>query len=731
MTEPEPPPWQGGAQDDGDAPDPLLEYTVPLPPAPPGFVVPAPAPPADALRSLARAISAGRAETKRRYRERTTVHSDAWMLDAHKAKANVGDFKTDRERIDAELASRKAWHWGTRAALGLALVVTFFVLHAQSAVLALGGLFVVAGVYVARLAWLGHEGAGHPDDRTALPDVSADNAAPETVRLDVETFTAALNDAGFLKDGRAIEVRATRPMANGNGWSCWVTLPANLPATKVMEARHALATPLNTNDQCLILLPSKERNRDLFVWLCDHDPLAGPPVTSAITEVRQIDVWKGVPLGRSVRGEPILANVIGSHWLMAGDPRSGKSFLARLLVSFLAKDPHVQLILMDPDDAGLWSGFGAIGEYIGGSSPDAVRTMADRLHEIAYAEMERRAEVLRRYRAANPMQVTESKITRAVARDPKLKMPLVWIVIDECHVPIRDERVQDALQQIATRGGKFGVGLLLITQYPSTENIPAKVRNIPTTGCCLSVTTGDAAKMVLKEGWKQAGMDPVQGLDPDLNAGAFYLRGPGLKSPSTPWVLGRSDYLDDNEARSVLVDALELRQRARPELLPRKAGDGGGGPEAPAAGVLPPPPPLRKGDPRHLFNLACVFSPDPELRTLTIVERLKQAHSAQYAKLTQRGINAWLKPFKLRTTNLDIGGRSYAGLRFTDVYRRLLELDPGLARELPGMSGTRDPADLASTSERASHLPVLAKYPTPGNSGRPGGRPETGPVGAF
>ncbi len=703
MSPDETPPWRGGAPDeDEDGFDPALEFTRPLPPhppAPPG--APTTPPPSDPLLALARHTRAGAVEMARRYRARTTEHGDAWMLDAHRAKGAVDAFKTERDRLAVELAARKRATWAALLVLYVLLTVLFFVLHAGESWHALAYLFAVAGAHAAVLARLGHGAARQTAAETAPPGAPPEAGAPAPLRLDVDTLTGALQDAGFLKDGRAIEVRGTRPMTNGNGWSCWVTLPGNLSAVDVIAKRHDVANSLNTNDPCLILLPSKERNRDLFVWLCDYDPLGGPPVASGVAGARQVDVWKGVPLGRSVQGDPILASVVGTHWLLAGDTGSGKSFLARLLVSFLAKDPHVQLIFMDPDDAGMWEPFGAIGEYYGGSSDQAVRAMADRLHEIAYGEMERRAEVIRRYRKANPMQINESKITRAMARDPKWRIPVLFIVIDECHVILGDPRVQDALQQIATRGRKFGIGVKLMTQYPSTENIPAKVRNVPTTRCALSLTTSDAARMVLKDGYKTLGMDPVGGLDPEINAGAFYLLGPGLMAPKVPWVLGKADYLDDNEARTVLTEALELRRRIRPDILPSTGGPGPP-PGTPPAGELPPPPKIVKGDARFLLHVATVFSPDPELRTLTVVERLKRDHPAQYGKLTQRGMNSWLKPFGLRTEDIEIDGRSYAGLRFATVYRRLLELAPGLARELPGMSGTRDPADFAATSETGS-----------------------------
>lgn len=494
-------------------------------------------------------------------------------------------------------------------------------------------------------------------------------AAAERLPLDAATITGALQSAGFLKDGQGVTVTKVKPMHNNNGWSCWVKLPPNLPARMAMAKRHEIASYLDTVDGCVVMLQGTESNRDLWLWQADHPPLAGPPTTSPLTMAKgRVNNWRGIPLGLSIHGESIVAKLAGTPgWLIAGDPGTGKSFLARLLALGVALDPDAQGIWMDPDSSGTWEPFGQVGEYLEGASSAELRAMVERLEELAGPELERRRAALAEYRRRNPMGVAESKLTERIARDKKAGMPLLVVFLEECHVLLRSEfrdRAIAALITLATQGRKWGIVPVLLTQYATDRNLPVEIRNVLKTRICLSVATEGAARVALGDIVDSTPMDPVA-LRPD-EMGAFYFHGAGHVAPSAPFVLGRSDLVDDNEVPDVLALALQMRRERRPELLP------GAGTEEEHEGVV-----LTKGTEEeptvieHLEHLVAIFAEGEDaLRSAVIVDRLKLRSAHLYARLQAGGLNRHLRTLGLATEKINREG--HRGLRLRTVEHALI-----------------------------------------------------------
>jgi S-DNA-T family DNA segregation ATPase FtsK/SpoIIIE len=689
---PPPPAWTGRPLDwDDDGLDPALDRTAQL------RVDAAMDAPVDAAGASTRPdlaatmdavwprIRAGAANWRdQRAAKLAAPHPDAWQLerlkDTARSRADLEAYNAMRAAQAQELAARRM-----RLKLQLRVPATLWPAslgaawwpldHGGFTLLGAGGTLAALGL----AAWTRGGRALAAAASNGAANLDAPVAASTRPTLDAATLTEALHAATPLKDGDAVTVTKVKPMPGNNGWSCWVKLPAYLPARTVMAKRHDLATYLDTVDPCLIMLPGTSSNRDLYVWLADRPPLSAAPTSSPMANLRgTVDNWKGIPLGLTIHGEPLVGRLAGGPgWLVAGDPGMGKSFISRLLSLGVALDPHAQGIWMDPDSSGTWEPFSAVGEYLEGSDYESLLAMVERLEWAADVELPRRREALARWRKIAPYAVADSKITARIARDRKAGLPLLVINVDECHYLVGSaaegelkRRAIRAMVKLATAGRKWAVVLVLQTQYATDPNLPVEIRNVLKTRLCLSVATEGSARIALGDIYDSTAMDPVA-LTSD-EKGAFYMHGEGLAAPSAPWVLARGDLVDDNEVPALLERAVELRQQRRPELLPQHAGT--------VTAVLERPADLEPI--AHLRNLVtCFREGEDALRSAVLIERLQELNPVAYAEWTVRGMNTRLKPLGLATEGL--GRQKHAGLRLRTV-------EYALARETAGQPAGDD-----------------------------------------
>lgn len=584
-----------------------------------------------------------------------THHKHAWMLAAYEKAVTDGErttvFSTGAAFLEHEtkVADTLARHRRVTTIATIAIALLLGLLAYSSLLIVLISAVAVLVGFVRKGRRLGVE---------AAPEAVTAEDEPDPVTTDdIVCAVGRLVKPKAIDSDEAVQVLAMRSETNGR--SVDLKLPAGAISADAFGQQDRIAGQLDVAATRVILEPGHTPRR-LTVWLADTDPLTGRARESTLVDAEQVDLWSGFEFASSVRGERVCADLIGTHVLIGGDSGSGKTFLALLLAMAIALDPHAQLVICDPQGLGAWAALLPVAEVIEGRTDADVKAMADRLTAVAEKEFERRRKAIAEYAVAYPMRCPEAKLTRSMARDPELGLPLLCVFLDECHTlfnhPKYGQQIKDACQEITTRGRAFGVSLVALTQKASVKNIPSEVRDIFMSRACLSMPNGASVTQVLGDGWKERGMNPVALQVPD-HAGAVYLTGGIVKSPKPQarWVLARTDNIDINQVRRVVADCAEMRARVRPELLPAASRPA----EVTAVAEL------AANDPTRLVHLLEAFNGRTWATSVDLIEHLQANHPQHYAGLTPRGMNAFLAPFRLATG--PVGGDRLAGLFAVDV----------------------------------------------------------------
>src|SRR5690606_2511403 len=87
----------------------------------------------------------------------------------------------------------------------------------------------------------------------------------------------------------------------------------------------------------------------LKLWVADKGALAEGAGPYPLLAEGIVDVFKGVPFGKTLRGDPIVAPVIGRNTIVGGIPEQGKSSAARVIMTGAALDHTAELRIYVPD----------------------------------------------------------------------------------------------------------------------------------------------------------------------------------------------------------------------------------------------------------------------------------------------------------------------------------------------------------------------------------------------
>lgn len=287
---------------------------------------------------------------------------------------------------------------------------------------------------------------------------------------------------------------------DGRGTHAVLRLPLGLPAEEISEKRRKqLAAGLYRSVKEVWPTTGTEAGI-LDLWVADKGALEEGAGPYPLLEDGFVDFFKGVPIGKTLRGVPVAAPLMGCNTICGGMPGQGKSSSARAILVGAALDPTCELRVWIPD-----SNFDfevmrpRCSRYVMGAEKSKIEQIRDDLVEL-HAELQRRGDLLIKHE--------EPQVTRKLASAGIGLHPMVCL-LEEAHVAVGDkefgEEISELLVEIVKLCRKRGVHMIVSTQAPTRDSIPRDVTRNCTNGVAFAVSDHVANDALLGQGAYRAG----------------------------------------------------------------------------------------------------------------------------------------------------------------------------------------------------------------------------------
>lgn len=359
--------------------------------------------------------------------------------------------------------------------------------------------------------------------RTARPTWLATSAEPADVPIDESTIAEALKAlrisqiSDHLKQGLPLQY-LTPARRDGRGTYAQVRLPAGVTADRVSRRRDDLATGLHRLSKEVFPTTGTEAGI-LDLWVADKGALEQGAGDFPLLDDGLVDVFQGVPFGRTLRGDPITAPLMERNTLVGGMPGQGKSSAARNLVIGAALDPSAELRIWVPDANFDFEAFRPrCSRYVMGAEDEQITEIKLQLEEL-HAEVQRRGQTL--------ISNGEPQVTRELADKGTGLHPLVCL-LEEAHVAIQHpehgKEIAQLLVDIVRLGRKRGIHLIVSTQAPTKDSMPRDVTRNCSNGIAYAVGDHVANDALLGQGAYAAGHRATE-LIPGTDKGTAVCKG--------------------------------------------------------------------------------------------------------------------------------------------------------------------------------------------------------------
>jgi S-DNA-T family DNA segregation ATPase FtsK/SpoIIIE len=471
-------------------------------------------------------------------RDETGTHElriDAAARRDHKAYPTLARIRKDRVRTRLT---------GTAAAATAVTILAVLVRLAWPP-----GLWVLAGLAFAMLAWL-----GRPQD-TPLIDHAVISPAAERITPDV--IVRALGALGLsginavLKAGRDIQFIAPGVGRDGPGWRAELDLPYGVTPADIAERRDKLASGLRRPLACVWPLPAPDAHEGrLLLYILDKPMRDMRPAAWPLAAKGTADLFRPAPFAVDQRGRGITVLLMFAGVLIGAMPRMGKTMGLRLLVLYAALDTRAELRVWELKGTGDLSAAEHVAYSYGSGADDMTLAacLAD-VREVA-AELDQRAKVIR----GLPKDICpENKVTPELSSKRSLGLHPLVLVISECQEAFSHPQMADEFDTLTSaitkRGPALGVVILLDTQRPDAKSLPSGIRANIGVRFALRVMDNVANDMILPTGSYKAG----------VRATDFAVSDKGIG-----WLVGHGDQAEI--VRTCYVDAIQadaIGRRAR------------------------------------------------------------------------------------------------------------------------------------------------------------------------
>jgi DNA segregation ATPase FtsK/SpoIIIE, S-DNA-T family len=364
---------------------------------------------------------------------------------------------------------------------------------------------------------------GHRGATTAPGWVGTTGDADVDLTIDETTVAAALmalripQITEYVKKGLKIQY-VTLIHASGRGVHMIIRLPAGVPAERISRRRPDLATGLHRLAKEVWPTTGAEEGL-LDLWIANKGALAQgagpyPLLTEGVT-----DVFKGVPFGKTLRGDPIMAPLMERNTIVGGMPGQGKSSAAMILMIGAALDPTAELRIWVPDSNYDFEAFKPrCSRYVMGAEPEKIAEILQDLRDL-HAEVQARGDLLVKYETP---AVTRELANRNIGLHP------LKCLLEEAHVAIQDPthgpEIAQLLINIVRLGRKRGIHLIVSTQAPTKDSMPRDVTRNCSNGIAFAVGDHVANDALLGQGAYAAGHRATE-LIPGTDRGTALVKG--------------------------------------------------------------------------------------------------------------------------------------------------------------------------------------------------------------
>jgi S-DNA-T family DNA segregation ATPase FtsK/SpoIIIE len=409
----------------------------------------------------------------------------------------------------------------------------------------------------------------------------------------------------FFKDGGEL-VYPVPARVDGDGTYAQVRLPMGVTADMVADRVDRLAA--NLGRAKLETWPTEGSEAGLLeLWIADKGKLGRGAGPWPLLADGQVDVFDGVPFGRSQRGQVLNAPIMERNYLIGGQPGQGKTSAGRTLCLGCVLDPTVELrvyvFATNPD----FDPFKPrLSRYVKSDDDEAIEAGLAELRDLR-EEVTRRGTVLERYGAAN--------VTRKLASTVKGLHPLV-IVFDECHEMFEHGKYGGEAGALAIKvvkkARKCGITLIFLTQSPTAASIPKDLTRNCSNGVAFAVADQVANDGLLGSGKYRQGIRATE-LRPGDDRGTAVTVG----LTANRFELVNTFYVpfdeDRDEVSPVITRAMALLEenglavpaRNEPDDEPEPAAD-------------------------HLADIHAVVRRETRVRTQLVLRRLAELNPEEY-----------------------------------------------------------------------------------------------------
>ncbi|MGH3672502.1 MAG: hypothetical protein ACRDSH_18010 [Pseudonocardiaceae bacterium] len=543
--------------------------------------------------------------------------------------------------IDSQVSRAEMWPW-------LATVYT---------VLGITGLVLIWALKAVPVGWLVAaiwEGRDRTPGAAWLVRPTRDDADSW---IDERMISQALAHLGispldrFFKNGGEL-VYTVPARVDGEGTYAQIRLPMGATADMVAAKRTTMAA--NLGRATLETWPTQgEEAGILDLWIADKGKLGGGAGEWPLLHEGTVDVFEGVPIGKTQRGQVIYGHFFERNWIVGGRPGQGKTALVRILVLGAALDPTAELwvfvIAQNTDFAPFAP---RLTRYQVGMGPDVAAAAVQALADL-FAEMEQRGKLLATLPGSPPAT------SRRLADKPALGLHPLICVISECHELFGHLTYGDQAEKLAIsvikQGRKFGITLILDTQSPTATSIPKEVTRNTSCGVAFSVADHIANDGLLGSGKYRAGIRATD-LRMHTDRGSSVMVG---VSDAT-FELVRGFYVPYSDGVDMVTPVVTRAMTTITEL--RRTG-------GPAPGDADQDDRAEEVD--HLANIQAALRGERRVRTQVVLTRLAELKPAIYEGWTFQDLSAALADYDIEPVKS--GGVKV--IRATEVTHALIYRD--------------------------------------------------------